>query len=136
RTSATTGTSARRGKRRRSCVDATRGTQRGTLRRRASVPLVAVLTQQPLPEIRSAGDVAFSRLELLVPELLQMRRLSLDEQLVDGGDLEAVDQAQIDSHADAGEQVHRLFGGDRLRAAEDPVGPRDLIVQPLAVLAD
>ena len=45
------------------------------------------------------------------------------------GIAQVVDQAQVDAHPHAGEQVHRLFGADRLRRAENAVGPADAVVQ-------
>ena len=69
-------------------------------------------------------------------ELLQVGRLGVDEQLVDRRDLQVVDQAQVHAHPHAGEQVHRLFGADRLGGAQDAVGPADAVVQVLVALLD
>ena len=89
---------------------------------------------QPAPQVRRAGDVALLDAELGAAELLEERRLGLDEQLVDGGDRQVVDQAQVDSHPDAREQEHRLLAGDRLGGLEHAVGAADLVVQVLPAL--
>ena len=81
-------------------------------------------------------DIAVGRIQFDAAQLLQVGRLGVDEQLVDGGDLQIGDQAQIDAHPDAGEQVHGFFAADRLRRAEDAVGAADPIVQVLLALAD
>ena len=70
-------------------------------------------------QIAGPLDVAVGRVELHAAQLLQVGRLGVDEQLVERGDLQVVDQAQVDAHPHAGEQVHRLFGADRLRGAQE-----------------
>ena len=62
-------------------------------------------------------------------QLLQVGRLRVDEELVDRRNLQVADQAQVDAHPHAGEQVHRLFAADRLRGAENAVGAADAVVQ-------
>ena len=52
------------------------------------------------------------------------------------GDLQVLDQPQVHPHPHAGEQVHGLFRADRLRGAEDAVGPADAVVQVLVALLD
>ena len=56
--------------------------------------------------------------------------------LLTRGNLQVVDQAQVHAHPHAREQVHRLFGADRLRGAQDAVGPAHAVVQVLLALAD
>ena len=46
------------------------------------------------------------------------------------------DQPQVHAHPHAGKQVHGLFGADRLRGAEDAVGPAHAVVQVLVALLD
>ena len=52
------------------------------------------------------------------------------------GDLQVLDQPQVDAHPHAGEQVQRLFAADRLGRAENAVGPADAVVQVLAAFLD
>ena len=87
-------------------------------------------------EIGGALDVAVGRVELHAGQLLQMGRLRVDEELVDGGDRHVANQAEIHAHPQAGEQVHRFFGADRLGGAEDAVGPAHAVVQRFLALAD
>jgi hypothetical protein len=52
-----------------------------------------------------------------------MRRLRMNEQLVDRRNLQIFDQAEVDSHPHARQQVHRLFRADGLSILENAVGP-------------
>ena len=65
-----------------------------------------------------------------------MSGLSVDKELVDCGDLEILDESQVDAHADAREQVHCLFTANSLSVAEDSVGATDLVVKVLLAFAD
>ena len=47
-------------------------------------------------------------------ELLQVGGLGVDEEAVDGGDVEILDEAEVHSHPDAGEEVERFFAADGL----------------------
>lgn len=73
-------------------------------------------------EVGGAGGVAFGGFQVGLAELLEVRRLGVDEEFVDSGDLQILNQAEIDSHAEAGEEVHGLFGADGLGGAEEAVG--------------
>ena len=65
-------------------------------------------------QIRGTLDVAVRRVERIAPQLLQVRGLGVDEQLVHGRNLDVFDQPEIDPHANAGKQLHGLFAADRL----------------------
>ena len=87
-------------------------------------------------QVCSPLDVAIGSIEFHPSKLLQMSRLGVDEEFIDRGDFEVVDQSKIDSHADTREQVHRLFGADSLGRAEDAVGAAYAVVERLLALAD
>src|SRR5437867_12048216 len=92
--------------------------------------------RQALAEQSRSCDVPLGRFERRLVDLLQVGGLSQDQQLVDRGNFQFVDQAQIDSQADARQQMQRLFGSDRLSAAENSERARDLVVQPFAAVAE
>ena len=91
---------------------------------------------QPAPQVRGPRDVPLLDAQLGAAELLEERRLGLDEQLVDRGDRQVVDQPQVDPHPHARKQKHRFFAGDRLGGLQDAIGPADLVVQVLPALGE
>ncbi len=62
---------------------------------RASVRFVGFSFCQAAAEQRGAGDVSFGAVEFCLLQLLQVSRLRLDEQLVQRGDPDVVDQLQV-----------------------------------------
>ena len=88
------------------------------------------------PQVAGPLDVAVFGVEFDAAELLEVRRLRADQQGVDVGDLHVADQTQEHPHADAGEELHRLLGRDRLGRPQDAVGPAHLIVHVLLCLSD
>ena len=101
-----------------------------------SARLGPVFAIEILPQVAGPLDVAIGAAQFAAGPLLQMGRLGVNEKLVDVGDLQVRNQAQIHAHADAGKQVHRLFGTDRLRGPQDAVGPAHAVVQVLLAFLD
>ena len=89
-----------------------------------------------LPQVDRALGIAISRVQLSAMQHLQVGRLRVNEELVDGWDFEVADQSQVDAHPHAREQVHGLFARDGLRCAENPVSAADAIVQIFLALAN
>ncbi len=81
-------------------------------------------------------DVAVGGVQFHAPQFLQVRPLGVDEQLVHGGNGDVADQAQIDAHPHAGQQLHRLFAADRLGGAQQAVRAAHAVVQFPAALVD
>ncbi len=110
------------------------------LLRASSSVLLRVVALFPLAEMAlqvvGALDVAVGRVEFHAAQFLEVGGLGVDEQLVDGGNLQIANQSQIDPHPHARQQVHGFFTADRLGRAEDAVGPADAIVQVLLAFPD
>src|SRR5436309_350742 len=77
---------------------------------RSSVGVRPRFTQPPA-QVACPGGVAFFPVEVGAHQLLEVSGLGMDEQLVDRGNGQVVDQAQVDAEADEGEQLHRFFRG-------------------------
>jgi len=52
-------------------------------------------------EVGGAGDVSFARFEVGLAELLQVGGLGVDEEFVDAGNLQILDESEVDPHAEA-----------------------------------
>src|SRR5262245_16217228 len=87
-------------------------------------------------EVAGAGCVALFPVERRPHELLQVGRLSVQEQLVHRSDRQVFDESEVNAQADAGEQLHRLLGRHHGRRLEGAECPGDAVVQPLAVFAE
>ena len=98
--------------------------------------VAALIPVQVAAKIARPLDIPVGRVELDTGELLQMCRLRVDEQLVDRGNFQILDQPQIHTHPHAGKEVHRLFGTYRLCRAEDAVCSTHTIMKVLVTLAD
>src|SRR5205814_6431754 len=72
--------------------------------------------------------------EQVAHQLLQMRWLRVDEELIDRGHRDVVEPVQVDAKANARQQVHGFLRGHHGRGTERPVGPRDLVLERLPVL--
>ena len=68
--------------------------------------------------------------------LLEVGRLGLDKEFVDLQAALGWKEAEIHAHLDEGEEVKCFFGRDRMRVAEDAVGPADLVEQGLRALLE
>ena len=73
----------------------------------------AVLLEMSLQVMR-ALDIAIGRIQFGAAQFLQVGRLCVDKELVDGRDFEVFDQPQVDTHTYTGEKLHRLFAADCL----------------------
>ena len=87
-------------------------------------------------QVQCSFDVAIRRTQFDAADLLQVGRLCLNEQLIDGRYFDVANQTQIDTHPHARQQMHRFFAADGLSAAENAVGAADSIVQVLLAFAD
>ena len=92
--------------------------------------------RQTLTEITGACDIAFRRPECFVLDLLQMRRLRVNEQFVHRRHFNAGNKSQVDPHPHARKQVHGLFGCNCLGVLQDAERAGDLIVEALPVFLD
>ncbi len=79
-------------------------------------------------EVGGAGDVAFAGFEMGFAKFLQVGGLGVNEEFVDAGNREILDESEVDAHAEAGEEVHGFLGADGLGGAEEAVRAGDLIV--------
>src|SRR5206468_10701035 len=77
-------------------------------------------------EIGSNGapKIAFQLLSL---QLLKMRGLREQEQLVDRADVNLLDPAEVDAHAKVAEQAEHFFGGHQPGAAQRAQGAAYLV---------
>ena len=101
---------------------------------RSSVLLV-LARGEALTQQRGSRDVPFGRFERCLVDLLQVRGLRQDQQFVDRGNFQLVDQIEVDPQTDARQQMQSFFRRDGLSAAEDAERAGDLVVQLLAVVA-
>jgi len=92
----------------------------GTLEPAASLRLVVLVARglaKMALEINRALDVSIGYTQFVTTKLLQMSGLCVDKKLVQGWDLDVVNQAKIDSHANLAQVVHGLFAADLLCSA-------------------
>ena len=92
------------------------------------------LAVEPLAQIRRPGHVAFGRLRCSCRNFCKWAGCVWMNSSLTVGIWQIVDQAQVDAHPHAREQVHGLFGADRLGVLQRAIGPRTLVVQRLAIL--
>ena len=59
--------------------------------------------------------ISLARVELGLAKFLQVSRLGVNEELVDLGNPQIIDQAKIDAHSHLGKVFHRFFASDLLR---------------------
>jgi hypothetical protein len=59
----------------------------------------------------------------------------MDKQLIDGGNLDILDQTKIHSHADFAQVVHGLFAANFFGCAQDTQRPTHVVMQILSILA-
>ena len=65
---------------------------------RVTLVLFAAPAGKPLPQEASASDISFGRFERSLAQFLQVGWLRVDQQFVDRGNLEIINQPEIDSH--------------------------------------
>src|SRR5208337_583811 len=99
-------------------------------------PLRPVFTIEILAQIPCPLDITIGTAQFAAGPLLQMGRLGMNEELVDVGDSQVGNETEIHAHADAGKQVHGLFGTDGLRGPQDTVCPAHAVVQVLLAFLD
>ncbi len=92
--------------------------------------------RESLAEVAGTSDVSVLSFERASFELLQVGRLRVDEEVIDQVDADIVDEVQVDSHADAGEELHRLLGADGLGGLARCRRPADAVMKSLLVLFD
>lgn len=84
-------------------------------------------------KVKGSLDIPIGYAQLVTADLLQVRRLCLDEEFVEGRDLDLIDQTQVHTHPNFAQIVHRLFGADLLSSAQNPERSADVVVKVLFV---
>ena len=80
--------------------------------------------------------VALFGIQFLLRRLLQVRRLSVDEQFVDREPLLFRKRAEIDPEFDDGQQIERFFRAHGVRISQNAVGAADLVPECVRFLLD
>ncbi len=82
-----------------------------------------------MSQVSGPCEVAFGGFKCFSLKLLQVGRLSIEEQFVDGGDVKIFHESEPHAQTKARQEMHGFFRADRASAAEDSEGPSHLIVQ-------
>src|SRR3954469_21965135 len=88
-----------------------------------------LLPRQPGADVLRPGGPAGIAVELLALQLLEVRRLSEQEQLVDRADVDVLHPPEVHAQAEVAQEVERVLAGDQPGVAQGAERAEDLVVQ-------
>jgi len=87
-------------------------------------------------QVVGAFDVSVGHAQFVAAQFLEVGRLSVNEEFVDGRDLDVEDQAQVHPHSHFAKVVHSFFAADFLGSTEDAECSAHVVMQVLAAFVD